>query len=147
MSNDSSIPDPIRGFVPRQNPPRAAPTVSIEASPDLSMVNTMTKDELISIIKTICGARWGEIALMTKDERMEAAKLKLWHGGLTEKEISKALPALNAAMDREVGKPMQHVKADVEQKTTVTIEDRRKAAEEEAEALLSKVAGIEYRNH
>lgn len=62
---------------------------------------------------------------MTVEERMEAAKLKLWHGGLSEKEIMKALPALREVMDRERGKPSQSIAMTVEDKGIGKLSDER----------------------
>lgn len=98
---------------------------AITDNPDLTRLDGMDRDGLIALIKTIAGARWGEVALMTKEERLEAAKLKLWHGGLTEKEIYKALPALNAAMDREIGKPAQSVAITVKDEGISKLSDDR----------------------
>ncbi len=107
-------------------------TQSPLSADDMARLGEMGREELILLIKTICGARWGEVALMTKEERLEAAKLKLWHGGLTEKEIYKALPALNAAMDRDIGKPAQSIAMKVE-------DDRKKLSIEDLIFLASKM--------
>lgn len=73
----------------------------------LARIGDMSKDELRALLQTICNARWGEVALMTKQERAEAGRLKLWHGGLTEAEMDKALPLLREALDRDEGKALQ----------------------------------------
>lgn len=82
----------------------------------LAKLNGMDREGLIALIR-LCNADKIGVALLTKEERMEAAKLKLWHGGLSEKEIYKALPALNAAMDREIGKPAQSIAMQIEDKS------------------------------
>lgn len=96
-----------------------------DIAPDLSQLDDMSHGELVSLCRRICAARWGEVALMSVEERFEAAKLKLWHGGLTEKEIMKALPALREVMDREKGKPAQSIAMTVEDKGIGKLSDER----------------------
>lgn len=76
---------------------------------DLTAMESMTKEELIGLVKRVCDTRWGEVALMTKQQRAEAGRLKLWHAGLTEKEVYKALPMLKEAFDRDEGKAAQSI--------------------------------------
>lgn len=96
-----------------------------DLAPDLSYLDDMSHGDLISLCRRVCAARWGEVALLSVDERFEAAKLKLWHGGLTEKEIGRALPILREAMDREKGKPAQSIAMTVEDKGLGKLSDDR----------------------
>ena len=68
----------------------------------------MTREQLETLVR-LSNSVLGGILLATREERREAATLKLWQSGMNEKEIYKALPALNAAMDREFGKPAQSI--------------------------------------
>lgn len=101
------------------------PAPAPEHAPDLSGLDTMSHGELLLLCRRVCGARWGEVALMSVEDRFEAAKLKLWHGGLSEKEIFKALPALREVMDREKGKPSQSIAMTVEDKGITKLSDER----------------------
>jgi hypothetical protein len=76
----------------------------------------MPRAELVPLLKRICNARWGEVALMSKEERLEAGKLKLWHIGLTNEDANKAIAGLEKAFDREIGKAAQTVAMTVESK-------------------------------
>lgn len=94
-------------------------------SPDMATLDSMSHADLLLLCRRVCAARWGEVALMSVEERFEAAKLKLWHGGLTEKEVFKALPALREVMDREKGKPSQSIAMTVEDKGLGKLSDER----------------------
>lgn len=85
-------------------------------SEELSRLESMPKEELTALIKRICGARWGEVGMMSDDEAYEAVCLKMLHGGLTQPDIYKALPALKEWTDRRKGKPAQSVALTVEDK-------------------------------
>lgn len=91
---------------------------------ELAKLGDMSKDELIALINRVSGAIWG-IAMMSKDERIEAAKLKLWNAGLTQPDIFKALPALREALDRETGKPAQSIAMKVETDAISKLSDER----------------------
>lgn len=82
-------------------------------APDLSRLADMTKEELIVLLSQIRGI---EYALMTEDEQYEAACRKLFMGGMSEKDIWKALPSLKEWMDRRKGKPAQSIAMTVEDK-------------------------------
>lgn len=86
-----------------QQPPAAAMPGDII----LASLETMPKDELRTLLQRICAARWGEVALLTEEEAYEAICLRLLHGGLSEKDLSAALPSLKEWMDRRKGKPAQ----------------------------------------
>lgn len=90
--------------------PQANPGGISEA--ELASLDAMTKDELITLIKRVSGAMWG-IGLKTPQEIAEAFKLKLAISGLTERDISKALPAMREWFDREMGKPLQQTQSSV----------------------------------
>lgn len=81
---------------------------------DTATLSLLDKTALIALVQRIGAARWGEVAMMSKNERMEAARLKLWHYGLTQGDIYKALPALKEVMDREVGKAVTPIAAKIE---------------------------------
>lgn len=106
---------PFKGFTPRQNPPKKENISPAEllSIPTLQELENMPRAALHLLLQQVFGARWGEIALMTKEQRREAATLKLWHGGLTEQDINKALPPLREAYDRDFGKAAQSVALDV----------------------------------
>lgn len=83
--------------------------IEVTKTSEIPQLDAMTRDELLAFAKTICGARWGEIALLTEDEAYNAVCLKMLHGGLTQADIVKAMPALNGWADRMKGKPAQSV--------------------------------------
>jgi len=108
-------------------PPPMKPVVNGLSSIDeqtLSQLENMPKEALISLIRRVSGAIWG-IGLMTEEEAYEAACLKLLHGGLTERDIWKALPSLKEWMDRRKGKPAQSVALTVESKGIDKLSDER----------------------
>lgn len=107
---------------------------------ELSKLDDMGAEELRALVRRISGARWGEIGLMSVDELLEAAKLKLWHGGLTETQIFRALPVLREVMDREVGKPSQSIAMTVEDKGLGKLSDERLLR---LERELSRMTGSE----
>jgi len=92
----------------------AADTQTALTPSDLSHLESMTQPELVALIRRVSGAMWG-IGMMTPDDIASAMKLKLAHAGLTEKEMHKALPAMDRWFDREIGKPKQTISADVTQ--------------------------------
>ena len=130
--------DPLTGELLAK--PKTLPPEKPQDALDLSRLDGMTRDELIALVRRVCGARWGEIAGMSKDERMESAKLKLWHEGLTSKEIVKYLPALREAMDRETGKPSQSIAMTVESKGLDKLSDERLLR---LESALARMTGEE----
>ena len=85
-----------------------APTAS-----QMAMIEKLPP-ELQTLCKRICGARWGIVADMTPDAIAEAMKLKFAHGGLTQADIFKALPACREWFDRQLGKAAQSIAMKVE---------------------------------
>lgn len=113
-AKESAIkPPPMKPIIGTQPTTPPAEPLSIDT---LERLETMPKNELRALLERVCGARWGEVAVMTKEQRIDAAKLKLWHEGLTSKEMTKYLPALREAMDRDTGKPAQSIAMTVENK-------------------------------
>jgi|ERR1035437_1040441 hypothetical protein len=112
-------PDPFANHTPRKNKPPAQQSADTAIPSPLPLsglsldeVNKrlagMTREQLETLVR-LSNSVLGGILLATREERREAATLKLWQSGMNEKEIYKALPALNAAMDREFGKPAQSI--------------------------------------
>jgi hypothetical protein len=143
MANDY-IPDPFKNFTPRQNPKTVAKVEETQASEDfteeIARLENMPVDELRGVLQRICNARWGDIALMSKQQRAEAGRLKLWHAGLTEKEVYKALPILKEAFDRDEGRASQNVNMNVESTSLSKLSDDRLLR---LERELSRVTGQE----
>src|SRR5687767_1377392 len=93
--------DPLTGDpLPKSNNTESQPREKPAESVDPSRLDGMTKPELIALIKLVCGARWGEIALLSEEEAYNATMLKLLHGGLTAADIGRALPPLKEWADR-----------------------------------------------
>lgn len=111
-------PDPAN-YTMKANKPKSVDDSPAEplTLPELAEFEKMDRKALYLLLQKVCGARWGQVAQMTPTQLLEATKLKLWHGGLSEPEILKALPTLNAAMDREFGKPGQSFQLDATVKT------------------------------
>lgn len=101
-----------------------APPASAPIPFDAGKLEGMTKEELIALLKRIAGAFLG-CAVMTDDEAYEAACLKLLHGGLSERDVWKALPTLKEWMDRRRGKPAQSIAMTVENKGISTLSDEK----------------------
>lgn len=106
------------------NTATAAPLDPVSAA-TLSLLEQMSREELVGVIKRVCNARWGEVALMSKQERVEAGKLKLWHSGLTLADVYKALPMLKEAFDRDEGRASQNVNMNVEVSSLSKMSDER----------------------
>lgn len=102
---------------------RNAPTV--DEAPDIAELETMPRSDLEALCRRVCGARWGKVAGLSEDEAYDAVSLKMLHGGLTEKEINKALPPLREWMDRKRGRPKQNVEMNV----NMSLSSRLEAAE------------------
>jgi hypothetical protein len=77
----------------------------------LEHLQSLSKEQLIDVIKLIGAARWAEIALFTKEETAEAMKLKLAHIGLTAGALNwqTAITAIEKWLDRQEGKPAQTI--------------------------------------
>lgn len=92
---------------------------------DLSRLDSMGLEELKTLVRRVCAARWGEIALMSEDEAYEAVCLKMLHGGLTQSDVWKALPPLREWADRRRGKAPQSIAMTVESKGIDKLSDER----------------------
>lgn len=106
---------------------------------DLASLEAMTKEALISLIQRVGGAIWG-YALVSDDERAEAARLKLYAMGMDATEVHKVVPALDKWFDRTQGKAAQSVTMKVDNTITISIDDRRRAADAKAEEMLNLIA-------
>lgn len=87
---------------------------------DLSAIDSMDADSLRKLIRTTAGAFWG-YALTDRKEIAEAMKLRLAHIGLTA-DAKDALVAIERWLDREEGRPLQSVKAEVDSKSQLVIQ-------------------------
>lgn len=116
------IPDPFKNYVPKGNPPPAQRPE--QEAPDLSRLDGMTREELIGLIRRVSGAMWG-IGLSTPEEIADAMKLKLATGGLTEKDMYKALPLMREWFDRQMGKAAQSIAMTVDDKGLGKLADAR----------------------
>lgn len=74
----------------------------------LAMLDNMDAEALRKLIQRVSGAMWG-IGLKTKEEIAEAFKLKLAIGGMSERDMFKALPIMREWFDRELGKAAQSI--------------------------------------
>ena len=86
--------------------PNAAQTPIDEVT--LAKLDTMSQAELVQLIRRVSGAMWG-IGLLSPTELAAAFKLKLAIGGLSEKDMFKALPIMREWFDRELGKAPQSI--------------------------------------
>lgn len=101
--------------IPIENMLAQANARVLQEKEDVSIerLQRMSRNELMALIQRISGARWGEVALMNRQERLEAGNLRLWHAGLTGTDVSKWLPALREVLDRELGKSVTPIAAQV----------------------------------
>lgn len=74
----------------------------------LAALEGMTRDELMGLIRIALADQIGYLTL-TKDERREAMKLRVYSIAMRSKEDSAALKAANDWLDREDGKPTQRI--------------------------------------
>jgi hypothetical protein len=73
----------------------------------LSSLGDMSKEELITLIRRICGASGGiELALMTQDEIKDATRLRLAGIAIRNPDDKVALQAIQQLLDRIEGKPV-----------------------------------------
>lgn len=93
--------------IPADNAPVASET------PDLTRLDEMSREELITFIKTVSGAIWG-YALDDNEQKAEAARLKLYNMGMSATEVHKVVPALDKWFDRTAGKAPQSIAMKVE---------------------------------
>ena len=119
--------DPLTGDpLPKSN--GSAKAITTDSSPidaqTLETLHSMTQEQLITLINRISGAMWG-IGLKTQDEIAEAFKLKLAIGGMTEKDMFKALPVMREWFDRSLGKAPQSIAMTVESKGIDKLSDER----------------------
>lgn len=139
--------DPIAKAFKQQQPTDQSPPISAS---DLARLDGMSREELVKLIRTVSGAGWGNIGntgadlishyLRTHDEVSEAIKLRLATGGLTEKDMFKALPLMREWMDRQTGKPAQSIAMTVKQDDLSKMStDRLLALERE----LARLNGVE----
>lgn len=91
---------------------------------DLSRLEGMSKEELLTLIKRVSGAIWG-YALQDDTERAEAARLKLYNLGMTSSEVHKVVPALDKWFDRTSGKAPQSLALTVENKGLSQLTDEK----------------------
>jgi hypothetical protein len=96
----------------------------------LERLEGYSRDELIALIKLVSGAIWG-YALDTREQKAEAARLKLYALGMDSNDISKVVPALDKWFDRTMGKAVQPIA----QKIEVGMSHDMKLAMQEMEAL------------
>lgn len=118
---ETYTPDPFKNYQMKGAP---ASPASPDNAPDLSRLDDMTVEELRGLVRRVSGAIWG-IALQTPEEIAEAMKLKLAAGGLTEKDMFKALPLMREWFDRQIGKASQSIAMTVEDKGLGKLSDER----------------------
>lgn len=136
-SMDNYVPNPAN-YVMKGNPiPAAVPSYQ---PPDLSKLDQMTREELIALIKTVSSALWG-YALLSKEEKQEALRLKVYAIAMGSAQDAVTLKAANDWLDREEGKATQRI----ESKTlvaTVDLAKHREAIDRQAEEMLLRLARI-----
>lgn len=145
--------DPLTGeLLPKstRSQQQPAPADSPVSADDWATIESMSREQLIHMIKIVVGAGWGKIGgtggnlvsafLRTPDEVLEATKLKLCTGGLIEPDMFKALPLLREWMDRQTGKPAQSIAMTVKQDDLDKMSTERLLA---LEKELARMNGVE----
>lgn len=99
-----------------------------DSSPDLSRLDSMTPDELKSLIKRISGARWGEVALMSADERYAAIIDKAAYLALTASDVNEFIKAGTQYMERTKGKVADRIEQSVSVSGNVAIVSKEDVA-------------------
>ena len=92
----------------------------------------MSVDDLKQAVR-LSNAALGGVAMITDEEAFKAIKMKLLHGGLSEKDINKALPSLREVIDRTKGKAPQTITQNVNLSA-----QRPLLTDEECQALIDK---------
>ena len=93
-------------------------------SEQLTRLASLSRDELITLLR-LCNAEQIGVALMTPQEIVQAFKIRLATGGLTERDMFKALPLMREWFDREMGKAPQSIAMVVEDKGITKLSDDR----------------------
>lgn len=84
------------------------PTSAPISAGDMAMLDSMNREELINLIRSVSSAIWG-YALMDDAHKAEAARLKLYNMGMSSTEVHKVVPALDKWFDRTQGKAPQSI--------------------------------------
>lgn len=84
-----------------------------------------------------------EIRSSVKDDTV-FGKMSVYDGMIMQR-IAEAVTesggkSMDSLLDRVLGKPSQFIKQEIDQTTTLTVEDRRRAADDEAESMLKIAA-------
>lgn len=82
----------------------------------LSQLESMPKEALISLIQRVCGARWGELLLLSSEATYQAIIDKSAYMALTTSDVNAFVKAAAQYMERTKGKVADRV----EQTTHVT---------------------------
>lgn len=119
------IPDP-KNYTMKgsgQTKPAVAETPAIDEQ-TLAHLDSMDAEALRKLIQRVSGAMWG-IGLKNLEEIADAFKLKLAIGGMTEKDMFKALPVMREWFDRSLGKAPQSIAMTVENKGLGRLTDEK----------------------
>lgn len=128
---------PAAGYT-HKHKPFASGTITAQ---DIEALETLSKPQLINLIKKVSGAVWG-IALKTDEEAYEAVRLKMLNSGLSEENIGKSLPALKEWLDRTKGKPIQRIDQKIDQRIVRADEKPTEMTNEQLLELLSKAGSM-----
>ncbi len=107
----------------------------------LATLDQMDAEGLRKLVRLICGARWGEVALMSEDEAYDAVCLKMLHGGLTQSDIAKAMPALNSWAAQKKGTPTQNINQKVIV-AKVDLAEIKKQSKIQTQKYLERIANL-----
>lgn len=140
-ASKTSVHDTVKALNAQADESASLPQSALTAA-DLARLENMSKQQLIALYRLL-NADKVHVGLLSKEERIEAAKLKFWASGLNEPDIFKALPALKEAFDRDVGKAAQTVNMTVEEKGLGRLTTERLLA---LDAELCRRAGLEPLN-
>lgn len=99
-------PDPFKNFTPRQNPVKAAVIEDKQPPFDLSALDTLSRPELIELIRTACPDK-AQVLLMTEEQRGRAIVDMLAITALTSADRKEARECGKEWLDRTIGKPLQ----------------------------------------
>lgn len=93
--------------------------------PQLSAIDTMGVEELRRLVQRISDARWGDIALMDNERRVDAIVDRLVHTALTTQDKREARESGKEALNRIQGTAVQRQAIIVKNETGDSAEDLR----------------------
>lgn len=101
-------PDPFSGYEMKGPKLDVVGAQEDERGIPLATLSAMTHGELVALVR-LCNAKQVGYALMSREEKSEALRLKIYGIAMDSKNDIAVIKAANDWLDREFGKAKQHV--------------------------------------